>query len=220
MMKRLTILGLALLALAALSAVAVSAASAEEGVLPPEAFKIKGGIAKLQTLEGALIESTALTGEGTFLIEKEKDQHATGKISFTGAKAEGFPAKTLGDAAETILANVLFLFCLVEPKTLVFGVLIQPTETVHVEVPALGILILVKGAVIGQVTKGGLAGKEFEVQLAGEKGDQKKALECEINGKKFKHSYEAGLDTKADSDASQQATATVTFAKEVKFEDS
>jgi hypothetical protein len=217
-MKQLRILGLSLLALFAFGVVTASMASAEEGVLEPANFTFKGGTAELKNLNNETIVCKANSGSGVFLAAKEKDQHATGTIDFTGCTALGFPANTLGDPSGTILANVLFLVCLTNSATLLFGFLIEPTETVHVEVPFGKILILVKGAVIGSLVKAGeVAGKEFEITFA--EKDEAKRLECEINGKKFKSTYEAAKDTEPDVDAFQTGTGSVTFAKEVKFMD-
>jgi hypothetical protein len=207
-----------LLALFALGAVTASMASAEEGVLEPANFTIKGGALTLKNLNNEETKCTAWTGSGTFLTEKEKDQHATGTIDVTGCTALGFASNTLGDPSGTILVKVLFLVCLTNSATLLFGFLIEPTETVHIEVPVAKILILVKGAFIGSLVKAGEAtGKEFEVSFS--EKDESKRLECEINGKKFKSTYEAANDTKPDVDAFQTGTGIVTFAKEVKFMD-
>jgi hypothetical protein len=221
-MKQLRILGLALLALFALSAASASMASAEEGVLPTQTkpFTIKGETAVLLTLGGEQIKCKETAGEGTFL--EKSDQHATGTFTFKGCEALGLAANTLDQKAGSgiIKAAVLFLICLVEPKTLVFGVLIQPTEApVHVEVPSAKELLLVKGAVIGELETAGLEGKLWNVSLKGKNGDQEKPLKCEINGNVFKYSFEAAIDTKADLDASEEALADVTFAETVKLMD-
>jgi hypothetical protein len=218
-MKQIRILGLALLALFALGAASASMASAEEGVLPTQTkpFTIKGAAATLLTLEKEEIKCKATSGEGKFL--EKSDQHATGSFIFKECTALGLASNTLGDASGTIKANVLFLICLVEPKTLVFGVLIQPTETVHVEVPSVKALLLVKGAVIGELETTGLEGTLWNISLKGKNGDQEKPLKCEINGNVFKYSFESGLDTKADLDASEEALADVTFAETVKLMD-
>jgi len=218
-MKHFRILGLAVLALFALSAFAASMASAEEGILPPSNFTIKGGTQKLATLAEEEIVCKKVEGSGTFLTEKEKDQHATGTLDFKECTSGGFAVNTLGDASGVILAKVLYLVCLVEPKTLLFGFLVLALENpVHIEVPIIKGLILVKGYTIGSLTKAGeLEGKEFTVSFA--ESDKSKG-KCTINGTEFKSTYEAALDTKADSDAFQSGEpTTVTFAAAVKFMD-
>jgi hypothetical protein len=221
-MKRLRprILGLALLALVALGAVSASMASAEEGVLAPAAFTIKGGTATYLTLEKEEVKCKETAGAGKFLTEKEKDQHATGSFTFKGCTALGLASNTLGDVSGTIKINVLFLICLVEPKTLVFGVLIQPTEApVHIEVPSVKALLLLKGAIIAELETTGLEGTEWNIVLKGKNGGQERPLTCEINGKVFKYSFESAIDTKADGMMSVEALAGVTFAEKVKLMD-
>jgi hypothetical protein len=225
-MKQVRIIGLMLLSLLALGAFAASAALAEEGVLPqPATFTGEGGVAKLETLSKTKIECKKVDIlEGKFLVapEPNPDQHGLAVLHFSGCKAEGFfPANTLGDGPEIILVPILFLICLVEPVKLVFGILILPEETVHIEVPSLGQLVLVKGAVIAELEGAGLKGKEFKYKLSGKEGHQEAALKCTINGKEFKHTYESANDKEAkDEHTSQEAKFTINFAKEVTLEDS
>jgi hypothetical protein len=220
-MKRFRIIGLMLLSLLALGAFAASTASAEEGVLPPETFTGTGGAGELATLGGSNIKCTKVDIlEGKFL--EKSDEHGLAILHFSECKAETFfPARTLGDESGIILVPILFLICLVEPVKLVFGILILPEETtVHVEVPSLGQLVLVKGAVIAELEGAGLKGKEFKYKLAGTKGDQTTALKCTILGKEFKHTYEAANDKEAkDEHASQEAKFTIKFTKEVELMD-
>jgi hypothetical protein len=220
-MKQLRILGLALLALFALGALTASVSSAaEEGVLEPGNFTIKGGPAELKTLTPEEIKCKETAGTGVFLTEKEKDRHATGTFTFKGCTANGFKANTLTDAEGTIKANVLFLICLTESAILLFGVLVLVLEApLHIEVPIIKNLILVKGAAIGSLTKAGqLKGKEFIVAF--KEPDAEKRTECTIEGVKFKSSLEAVLGTKGpDVDAFETGEGTVTFAKEVEFMD-
>jgi hypothetical protein len=223
-MKQLRILGLALLALFALGAFTASFASAEEGVLPQQGakvVKISGGVATLETLgEEFAVECKTLAGEATFLAAS--DQHAEGTLDFHECRVPQLNLQVNGlpDTEGLILIPVLFLICLVEPKKLVFGILILPTETVHLDIPFLGQLILVKGAAIGENLSGN-EGKEFKLSLTGKGGDQTKPLSCEINGKKFSYSLEAANDAegKTDKMASENASATVTFGETVKLMD-
>jgi hypothetical protein len=224
-MRHLKIVGAALLALFALGAFAASMASAatEEGLLPNATSTGSGATTTLETLAKEKIScGTVSIKEAKFLTEKEKDQHGTAKLEFTKCLAEGLaPANTLGDASGVILSNVLFLVCLVKSATLVFGLLIQPTATEHIEVPAVKELVLVKGAVIAELESTGLTGKEFSYNLEGKAGDQTKALECEINGIKFKHTFESANDKKtADEHASENGLFTLKFPETVSLEDS
>jgi len=216
-MKHFRILGLAVLALFALSAFAAGMASAEEGVLPPSNFTVTGGTQTLTNLREETIVCKAVTGTGKFLTEKEKDQHATGTLDFTGCTASGFAANTLGDEKEVILAKVLYLICLTEPKTLLFGVLVLALENpVHIEVPIIKALILVKGYTIGSLeTEKEAKGKVVAVLF----NEKDKHATCEINGTLFTSTYLASIDSKEDVDAFQSGLVTVTFEKEVTFMD-
>lgn len=220
-MKQLRIICLALFALLALGAYASSMASAEEGVLEPLTSSGTGGTARLETEKEKIVCKEVKILEAKFLTEKEKDQHGTADLHFVGCKAEELVgANTLGDAAEVILVKVLFLVCLTNPSTLLFGLLIQPLETVHVEVPAVKALILIKGAVIAQDEEGQLKSKEPLFLLKGTKGKQTEALECEINGNKFKHTLEAAKDSEAkDKPASQEVHFTLVFPQVIEFMD-
>jgi hypothetical protein len=213
--KSLTRLTLAVLALGAYHA---ALAAAEEGALPAQnqAFKLALGESVLETLSKEAFKCKELSAEGTFL--EKSDQHGTGTITFKGCTVAGFSMNSLGDASGTILAKGLALLCLVSPKELKFGVLVEPTETVHIEVPALGELLLFKGAVIVENLSGN-KGKVFEGRLKGKAGDQEGAIECEINGKKFKYTAEAGRDTKADEMISVNGQGTLTLTEEVELMD-
>jgi hypothetical protein len=227
-MKRLRILGLSLLALLALGAVVANMALAEEGVLPPSNFTIKGGTQALENLNKESLTCTSVTGTGVPDTVNNKDTHFTGTLDFTGCKSAGFPANTLGDPTETILLEVLYLLCLFgEGTKLDWGVLVEPKNApVHIEVPSLKILLLVKGAIIGELlTK--LAGVLLEGQPKGTafgvvflKEDTTTRTKCSLKGLgPWTSTYEAGLDTKADVDAWRVGEADITFEKEVEFMD-
>jgi hypothetical protein len=223
-MNQLKVTPLALLALLALVGATSTKASAEEGALlkrMPPPITISGGELSLETLAGESITCKSLTGEATFL--EDSDQKATGSLTMKECKASGFPASTLGAGSGTLKATFRFLICLATATSLTFGLLIEPTEVLHIEIPALKILLLVKGSTIAENLSGnagrGGAGKEFEIILAGKAGDQSTALQCEVNGARFKHSLEAGIDTKADVMASETTTAVVTFSMAVELLD-
>jgi len=222
-MKQLRIIGLALLALLALGAFSTAIASGEEGALPAETSSGSGGVTTLETEKELIQCKETKILEAKFLTEKEKDQHGTADLHLADCKANKLDAaNTLGDESGIVLIKVLFLICLVEPKTLVFGVLIQPLETAHIEAPVIKTLMLIKGAIIAQA-KAGQAnkGKEFTFLLKGEKGKQTEAVKCEINGKEFKHTLEEARDTEAkDAAASESVTFTLSFPKEVELMDS
>lgn len=218
-MKRCNLVSLLTLTLLVIGAYHAALAPAEEGVLPAEnqTFKLALGEGTLETLGKEAIKCKELSAEGTFL--EKSDQHGTGTIDFKGCTLAGFSINTLGDAAGSLLGKGLALICLVAPKELRFGVLLEPTETVHAEVAALGELLLYKGAVIVENLSGN-KGKVFEGSLKGKGGDQEGPLECEINGKKLKYSAEAAPDTRADEMISITGRGTLTLTKEVELMDS
>jgi hypothetical protein len=218
-MKRLRIIGLALFALFALGAFAASMASAEEGILPNTVTG--SGEGKTATLETTNKEKISCKTVNILEIKHTTDQKGTANLHFEGCLAEGaLPANSLGDASGVILSKVNLLICLVEPKTLVFGLLIAAVALPeHIEVPSVGQLVLVKGAVIAKLTSAS-KGKEFTFSLKGTKGEQSEAPECEINGTKFKHSFESVNDLKSpDFKASEEAKFTIKLSAEAEFMD-
>ena len=150
-MKRLKIIGLALLALFALGALLASSATAlEEGFLPltMRHFNWLSKTIVLETHNKLAIKCRKTTGEGKF--EEKSDHHGTGTLDFDECEALGFPAVSLGDKNALILVPVLFLICLINSALLLFGIWITPTGgNVHVE--AGGLLLELKGAVIGHI---------------------------------------------------------------------
>jgi hypothetical protein len=222
-MKRLRILGLALLALFALGAVMAGVALGEEGVLEPQNFTIKGGTQILENLNKEVLSCTSVEGQGIPLPkgEKDHDTQSTGTLDFKGCKSGGFPVNTLGDENEVILAKVLYLLCLHNATELKWDVLVLPTGTAYLEVPAVKILILVKGAIIGllltalkgnplegnpEVAKIGVIFVKEDVPTAARKKCSLKELG------EWTANYEAAADTKADVDAWQVGEADITFA--------
>jgi len=228
-MKRLKILGLALLALFALGAVMAGAAFGEEGALVPQNVTIRGGTQILENLNKESITCTLVEGTGVPLPsgEPDHDTHSTGTLTCKGCKSSlGFACSTLGDASETILIKVLYLLCLVESVKLVWGILIAPKELpIHIEVPAVKALILIKGAVIALLLtklKGVDLGGEPEVKEVGMifAKEDPPTKKCSLTGLgTWTASLEAAVDTKADVDAWLEGEADITFAAAVKFMD-
>ncbi len=113
-MKRIKIIGLALVAVFAISAVAAASASALpefSGFAAGEKFKAKAGAGSLDTAgtvgKQRHVNCTAGGGEGT--IEATKTSKTT--VKFTGCKAAGgfasIPCKTVGANAEEIVTKAL-----------------------------------------------------------------------------------------------------------------
>jgi hypothetical protein len=217
-MRRLTPLGLALLVLCTVGVVSADSVLAEEGILESAPFTGKGGVVTHTTLSKEVIQCQSSSGQGTFSTEKEKDQHGTGTVTLKGCKTLGFGINTLGDPAETIKARGLFLICLVNSAKLEWGLLVEATEVVHGEVPALKALTLLKGANIGSLSiSGEPEGKEFSAEH--KEADETTRSKCSINGKEFTASYESSLDTRADIDTFLTGSGTVTFEQKIKFMD-
>jgi hypothetical protein len=217
-MVRLRLIGLALLTPLALGALAASITSAEEGISPSSVTGSgEGGEATLETTNK---EKLTFASVPFLLVTFTTSQKGTATLHFTGCLLEGiFPCNSLGDASGVVLIKINTLVCLVEPKNLVFGLLIQPGTIEHIEVPAIAELILLKGSLIARLSNGN-RGSTFLFLLKGKEGKQTEATECEINGSKFTHSFEFVNDMKLpDFKASHTLHFTITLNKEVEFVD-
>jgi hypothetical protein len=215
-MKHLRIIGLAVLVFGALAA---STARAEEGIFIPPNTVTGSGEGGTATLETPNKEQVSCTKVAILELIFTTAQKATANLHFEKCLAEGaLPANSLGDASGIILSKVNVLVCLVEPNALVFGLLIAAiTSPEHIEVPAVGQLVLVKGAVIAKSASAN-EGKEFKYSLKDKGGEQTEAMECEINKATFKHSLESINDGHSpDLKASEEAKFTVTLTKAVMF---
>jgi hypothetical protein len=218
-MKLLTLIHFALVAPVALGALATGTAWAEEGLLPNTVTGSgEGGTATFETTNKGKISCAK---RSILEVKFSTDQKGTATLHFSGCAAEGtFPLNSLGDASGVILSKVIVLVCLASPATLVFGLLIRPaTEPEHIEVPSVGQLVLVKGALIAESASAN-AGKAFTYSLKGREGRQTEATECEINKTKFKSSLESANDNQTkDFGASQEAKFTINLSAEAQFMD-
>jgi hypothetical protein len=223
-MKRLRIIGLALLALFALGAVSAATASAEEGFLPLKLKKIQvlGSKVLLQTSGAAAIHCLKLTGTGAFTT----DSHGTGTLDFDECEVfgTGFAVYSLGDKKTTvvkealILSEVLFLICLIDSAKLLFGIFIEPTATAHLHVEALGDLVEVTGGIIGHILT--TKGKLFVVDFTGLKGAGSVAACKDEAGIEKKWSLSSKLDPNKAELASEFATnGLIQFEEEVELMD-
>jgi hypothetical protein len=220
-MKRIRILGVALLALFALSAVMAVAASAEEGFLPfpkKTGFTVAGGVSTLNTAANLPIVCGKLdASKGTL----ENDKHGTVTLQWLECTVAGLGANSVGDASKTILAKVLFLVCLINTTTLEFGIAAETDETVKLEVPALPATITVKGRVIGTVlAKAGAKATLFKVDFTGAKGVQNVTKCTDSSGTK-EHTLQAesSLGKKLETASQNVESGTVTFEEEVELMD-
>ena len=149
-MRHLKLITAALVAIAAITALTATAAlgAQAEGFLPITSFTGKGGEGKVETLGGKVTTCKAFTVTGG----AETDSHGTATIDYTGCTAFGiFAATSLGEASGTILAPSLWLLCLIEPKTLTYGIWLESKAPVHIE--AGGKLVELEGGVIGSIEK-------------------------------------------------------------------
>jgi hypothetical protein len=221
-----------MLALLALGAFAASTASAEEGLLPTPEASGKGGGGTLATAGAEILCTSVTVLEIKFL--PKSDLHGTADLHFKGCKAGGniFPVNSLGDEKEVILAYVLFLICLITPASLDFGLLIltlghkllEETGFVHLEIPSLGALINVKGAIIAKNLSGLKGdkneGKVFKYELKGSKGKQEVATGCEINGKKLSNTLLSELNENGKPEvASENTNFEITYPEKVELMD-
>ncbi len=222
-MKSIKLLGLSLLAIFALGVFAAASASAEEGFLPsPGTGNILGKTSILEPEGGGKIQCATLDESTLTFLSLEPDGHAEGTLHWLGCKAEGlFAFNSKGDKSEEVLIKVLLLVCL-DPKNaskeLVseYGVLVLVEGTQDLEVPAVGALVEVQGQALGALLT--LKGKLFVADLTGEKGKQKVAVECLVNGKTVKHNLLSSKNKAAFEPASENVVGgLVQFAKEVEL---
>jgi hypothetical protein len=215
-MKRLKIIGLALLALFALGAVTAATASAEEGFLPlkEKHFTDLGKKAALETVKGEKISCAIVTSNGAFTT----DSHGTVTFDFDECEILGFPAFSLGDPkpksikeALILVDKALFLICLIDSAALLFGIFIELAAPVHIEAEALGILVEVTGSVIGHILPKAEVGKKatlWGVDFTQKAGVQTvKACKDEKGGEK-----KASLKSKKDPEAAVESGQAITEA--------
>jgi hypothetical protein len=227
-MKRMKLIGLMLLAVFALGAFAAATASAEEGFLPtPKTATALGGTSILETASKANITCTSLDDS---TITMENDKHGKATLQWLGCKAEGlFGANSLGDKAEVILAEVLFLVCL-DPTnaagTLIdnFGVIGEVVGKLHLEVPAVGALTIVTGAALGAILTTGPAKlwiMEFNRVGTGSPGAQV-VTDCKQGTTTILHNLLSELNENKKPEAASEnvASGLLQFPSEVELMDS
>jgi len=176
-MRKLVTIGAAIAAVAALTAVAASMASAA-----PEFSKEK---VKFTSFSGP--GTLAVVGGGKIECKKDKDSgeitsktKITDTIDFEECKAEGIVgAHSLGDPEGTILTTTTGTLCLIKAGEV--GVLLEPTGQVHIEIPKVATLLLIKGTVTGVITPISKESLRFELAL---KVAEKKQVPEECESKK------------------------------------
>jgi hypothetical protein len=153
-MRKLAIIGAAIAAVAALSAIATTMASAAAPEL--ETTKAKDFPIKFTSFSG--LGTLKVVGGSEIICEKDKDsgefinaKEVTDTIDFEKCKAEGIVgAHSLGDPEGTILTTSKGSLCLIKEKDV--GILLEPTGPVHIEIPTVATLLIVKGSVTGLIT--------------------------------------------------------------------
>jgi hypothetical protein len=141
-------LGLIAAAAVALVAITATAAAASQagGFLPTTNFIGSSSGGRFVFAGGAEIKCNAMSIlSGTM----ETDSHGTIDIHYEGCVTVPFTLTTLGDKSGVLLVPSLWLLCLIEPKTLAWGLWIEPDTPVHIE--GFAGLKSLKGGVIARI---------------------------------------------------------------------
>ncbi len=181
----------ALIVVLAFTALGVANASAAEKLwklLPGsagETFTGSSGTATLVNTSTTLTiickKSTVALANASLLEEgstEGKDATlALAIIDFQECTSAGLATNSVGDPAKTILVHVEIHTCLIKAND--FGLLIKVLQ-VHLEVPAAGKLILIRGAVIG-LFEGveGTKAKTFGLKVATNAAKEQEIQKCE-----------------------------------------
>jgi hypothetical protein len=222
-MKRFRSILLALLALLALGALLASTASAVEGILPLKTkdFLLEGGTSTLATPSTTLpaVICEKLDDSPGVMVNDHHTEITI--IHWLGCTAGGLAVNSKGANSKEILVKVVFLVCLINSSTLLFGIAAETSETAVLEIPALGLKIEVKGLVIGHVLPAGEGlAKHFTVDFEGAKGVQT-VKECLNEAKEAKkHSLLSKVDAGVFESASENVnTGLVLFLENMQFMD-
>jgi hypothetical protein len=200
-MRRLTILGAAIVATAALGAIVATTASAatmpdlnpgKEG----EKFTVTSGPGTLETKSKGSIECGSDKGRGLLISKTQKEAEVT--IDFEKCKAFGIVgAHSLGDPSEVILFHGELVLCYLNKTNKEVGAVLHPLP-IHIEVG--GKLLEVIGWVIGRLTPIAEETRKYKISFAESKGVQQftkceggieETLLTSENGGTFERSGEA-----------------------------
>jgi hypothetical protein len=173
-MRKLAIIGAAIAAVAALSAIATTMASAAP---PTGKFPIR-----FTSFSG--LSTFKVAGVSEIICEKDRDsgeftnaKEVTDTIDFEKCKAEGIVgAHSLGNPEGTILTTAKGTHCLIKEKDV--GILLEPTGFVHIEIPTVATLLLIRGTVTGLITPTNVFSPRFELAFTVKEGKQV-SEECE-----------------------------------------
>jgi hypothetical protein len=211
-MRKLKVLGAAIIAVVALSAIASAMASAAlPEFLPGNAGEKFTGTSGSGTLEvpgeGPIIcSSDTVTGENTGATKKT----ALALITFKGCKVFGIiNAQSLGDAAGTILVHAELELCYINKAKKEVGVL---TEVLPVHIEVFGKLLIVTGDQVAKLEeiKPKKAGEPGKFKLTYEQKEGKPKPEgCE--GKK--EHYSTSINEGEPKESGEQTTEETTYEK-------
>jgi hypothetical protein len=203
-------LAVGLCALIAIVGTPVTASAAEEGFLPLSKKSVTFSAKKVtyESTTGSAWVCGAMSGGGAFT----SDGHGKGSLDFEKCTVLGFMAVSLGDKEGLILEPILFLVCLINSAKQQYGLFIELSESVHIELPALGLLLILAGSFIGEfLTK---AGKLFIIDVTGSKG-KPNITECKDQSGGVKKA----LLTESENGKSPVAEDVVTEGAFIQFEE-
>jgi hypothetical protein len=135
-------------ALAAVLAGAAASANAESGFLPAQNFRGSGAGGTVTTLGG--IFSLKCTGTSLLSGVMTNAKKGTADIHFTGCAALGASVNSLGDTSGVVLAPSNWELCLINEKELKWGIWLEPTTPVHVNLP-LSELQTIEGGIVAEI---------------------------------------------------------------------
>ncbi len=177
-MKRMRLIGLALVALFAMGALASASASAAlPEFSPAKGVTLTGtsGKAVLETLGGGTkVECSGGSSGGEITGEKTVSKV---KITFTGCKSAGFACTSGSDPSGTLLTNELTgTLGYISKANKEVGILFKPTTGKEfIEFNCVGGIVKVKvlGLLICPITPVNLVVKEYTLKCEQKEGDQK-----------------------------------------------
>jgi hypothetical protein len=218
MTRRRTIISVIQLALFVALATAGRAA-AEEGFSPlaNTGATVEGG-GGTTTLSTGSLTITCKAMEPT-LVVFSNHKHATGHLKFTGCQTVGLAVFSLGDPKETFLVEALFLVCLNAGESK-FGIAIEFDQTLHLEIPSVGVLFVVRGLVIGRVLTV-FSSAVYSIDFGGSKGKQA-VTECKegLNTKKHTLSLEMNENGKPETASENIVPVLLSFSEPEELVDS
>jgi hypothetical protein len=209
-MRKLKVFGAAIIVVVALSAIASATASAALPEFLPgnagEPFTGKSGSGTLEVPgEGPIVcKEDTVTGEIVGTTHKE----ALALITFKGCSVFGFiEAKSLGDAANTILVHAELKLCIIsETPTLEVGVL---TKVLPVHIEVAGKLIVVEGDQVAKITPINTKTAKYSIKY-----EQKEGKPKPEGCKGEKEHYTASVNEGTPKESGEATTEETTFTKE------